>query len=65
MEPGPQVPGEGVSTHATIDFDGTLEVADAVSRYGLYAGASVVVAVAMFASAPRLISRIRAGGCKR
>jgi membrane protein DedA with SNARE-associated domain len=48
-----------------LAYFGGKEIADAVSRYGLYTGASIVVAIAMIATAPRLISRIRAAGCKR
>jgi membrane protein DedA with SNARE-associated domain len=48
-----------------LAYFGGKGIADAVSRYGLYTGASIVVAVAMIATAPRLISRIRAAGCRR
>jgi hypothetical protein len=37
-------------------------LADAVSRYGLYAGASIVVIAVLIAAGPRLIHRIRFGG---
>jgi membrane protein DedA with SNARE-associated domain len=48
-----------------LAYFGGKGIADAVSRYGLVTGASVVIAVAMIATAPRLISRIRPAGCKR
>ena len=48
-----------------LAYFGGKGIADAVSRYGLFAGASILVVVAMIASAPTVISRIRAPGCKR
>jgi membrane protein DedA with SNARE-associated domain len=48
-----------------LAYFGGKGIADAASRYGLYTGASVVAAVAMIATAPRLISRIRAAAWKR
>jgi membrane protein DedA with SNARE-associated domain len=48
-----------------LAYFGGKGIADAVSRYGLYTGASIVVAAALIATAPRLISRVRAAACKR
>ena len=43
-----------------LAYFGGKGVADAVSRYGLYAGASIVAAIVLALTAPRLIARIKA-----
>ena len=45
-----------------LAYFGGMALADAVSRYGLYAGASIVVIAVLIAAGPRLIHRIRFGG---
>jgi membrane protein DedA with SNARE-associated domain len=42
-----------------LAFFGGKALADAVTRYGLYAGGAIVVAVALVAAAPLLIDRLR------
>ena len=42
-----------------LAYFGGKALADAVSRYGLYAGAAILAAAVLIAAAPRLIHRIR------
>jgi len=42
-----------------IAYFGGKALADAVSRYGLYAGGAIVIVVAAIVGAPRLIARLR------
>jgi membrane protein DedA with SNARE-associated domain len=44
-----------------LAFYGGKALADAVSRYGVYAGASIVVLVVLIVTAPRLIARLHGG----